>query len=110
MSRIARPRNTNKRMLYFDIISASSGVKLGFLKGAKNKKREDTTKKQGFIVERPQTYGAFHRKVGKMAKVVWAFLEVNHAFLWVIGQKNCVVKFLWLKEVGKSGKLPIPNL
>ena len=70
MSRIARPRNTNRKIVYFYIISATSGVKLGFFKGAKKKEGEDNTKKQGFIVEKPPKYGAFYRKVGKMAKIV----------------------------------------
>ena len=88
MSRIARPRNTNRKTLYFYIISATSGVKLGFLKGAKKKEGDDNTKKQRFIVQKPPEHGAFYRKVGKMAKIVTAFLEENNAFLWVIGPKN----------------------
>ena len=80
-------------MLYFYIISATSAVKLGFSKGAKKKEGEDNNEKQGFKVEKPPKYDAFYRKVGKMAKIVTAFLEGNHAFLWVIGPKNCVAKF-----------------
>ena len=47
-----------------------------------------TTKKQGFLVREPPKCAAFQRKVGKMAKIVRAFWEENHAFLWVIGRKN----------------------
>ena len=64
-----------------------SAYNLDFL-GVQKKEGEDNHKKQGFIVENPQKYGAFYRKVGKMAKAVRAFLEENHAFLWVIGPKN----------------------
>ena len=75
------------------------------------KEGEDNNKKQGFIVEKTPKYGAFYRKVGKMAKIVTAFF----------GGKSCIFVGNWVqklssqilwkkKEVGKSGKLPIANL
>ena len=74
------------------------------------KEGDDKIKKQGFIVEKTPKYGAFYRKVGKMAKIVRAFLEENHAFLWVIGSKKLSSQIMWSKKVGKSNHLPIPNL
>ena len=58
-----------RKMSSFYIVSATCGVKLGFFKGAKRKKAEYNTKKQGFIVEKPSKHGAFYRSVGKMAKI-----------------------------------------
>ena len=87
MACIARPRNTNSKMLSFYNIFATIGVKLGFSRGAK-KEGEEKNKEQGFIVERPRKNDAFYRRVGKMAKIVTLFLEDNHAFLWVIGPQK----------------------
>ena len=55
-------------------------------------------KKQGFIVQKQAEYGAFYRKVGKMANMVRAFMQENHAFLWVIWPKNMSSQILWLKK------------
>ena len=75
-------------MVYFSIILAPSGVKLGYFKGAKAKRGENSTKKQGFIVRKSSEYGTFYGKLGKLANNVRALLEDNHAFMWVIGEKN----------------------
>ena len=67
-------------------------------------------KKQGFIVEKPQRYDAFYRKVGEMAKIVTTFIGVKSCFFvgdWVKKQIN---QILQLEKVGRSGELPIPNL
>ena len=57
-----------------------------------------TTKSKVFQFENPQKCSAFQRKVGKMAKIVTAFLEENDAFSWVIVPKNGVVKFCRRKK------------
>ena len=54
MSRIAIPRNTNRKMLYFYIISATSGVKLGFLKGAKKQKEGTIPRSKVLWSKKPQ--------------------------------------------------------
>ena len=52
------------------------------------KHAEENNKKQGFPVGEPPKCSAFQRKVGKMTKIVTAFLEENDAFSWVVGPKN----------------------
>ena len=48
MSRIARPRNTNRKILYFYIILATL-----IFQGFEERKEGDNNKKQAFIVKIP---------------------------------------------------------
>ena len=79
MSCIARPRNTSRKMLYFYMISATSGKKLGFCMGTK-KGKGGQQQKARFYRQKTPKYGAIDRKVGEMANNERAFLDENHAF------------------------------
>ena len=76
----------------------------------KKRQGEDNDKKQGFIVRKTPEYGAFYGKVGKMAKNSESFFGGESCIFVDNWAKKLSSQILWLKKVGKSGKLPVPNL
>ena len=96
-------------MLYFYLTSAKSGVKRGFSRRVK--KRKGRTKKNNVMLsERPTKCGAFHTKVRKMAQILKGFLGgKSHIFVgnWV---EKLSRQILFLKKIGKLGKLPTSSL